>query len=124
MIDPITCMAIAIYFEARGEGDHGQVLVAETIMNRVHSPRYPDNICDVVMQKDQFSFYWDGKSETIRDKVAYVKSIIYAGIVVVMKLEPELPNVCHYARSDIDPYWAVDMQAYLVGNHVFYNGGC
>ena len=39
MIDALTCMAVAIYFEARGEPINGQLLVAETIINRVADER-------------------------------------------------------------------------------------
>ena len=38
----VACIAMAIYFEARSEPLDGQVAVANTIMNRVASPRFPD----------------------------------------------------------------------------------
>ena len=46
----IVCIAMAIYFEARSEPLEGQVAVANTIMNRVHSPYFPDTPCEVVKQ--------------------------------------------------------------------------
>lgn len=44
------CLAEALYFEARGESLQGQFAVAEVIMNRVDSPRFPGSICGVVNQ--------------------------------------------------------------------------
>src|SRR3954453_10045701 len=50
----IACLALNVYFEARGEPEAGQYAVAEVTMNRVASPYYPDTVCDVVYQKN-----WD-----------------------------------------------------------------
>ncbi|MEY2909484.1 MAG: hypothetical protein RLZZ602_2007, partial [Pseudomonadota bacterium] len=50
MISTLTCLAVAIYFEARGESIDGQMLVAETIINRVADERWPDTVCEVVKQ--------------------------------------------------------------------------
>ena len=41
----VVCIAMAIYFEARSEPLDGQVAVANTIMNRVASPKFPDTPC-------------------------------------------------------------------------------
>ena len=45
-----TCLALAIYFEARSEPVVGQLAVAQVVLNRVVDERHPDNICDVVME--------------------------------------------------------------------------
>lgn len=42
------CLAEALYHEARGESVKGQFAVAEVILNRVDSARFPDSICGVV----------------------------------------------------------------------------
>ena len=47
----VACIAMAIYFEARSEPLDGQVAVANTIMNRVASPRFPDTPCEVVQTR-------------------------------------------------------------------------
>jgi hypothetical protein len=57
----ITCMALAIYFEARGESHKGQVAVGEVIMNRTRSPKYPSSACGVLLQRGQFSFMRRGE---------------------------------------------------------------
>jgi len=53
--DEIMCMATAIYHEARGEPIMGQVAVGYVILNRKVSDRYPDTICEVVYQPNQFT---------------------------------------------------------------------
>jgi spore germination cell wall hydrolase CwlJ-like protein len=50
------CLASAVYFEARGESLEGQLAVAEVVLNRTRSGRYPTSICGVVEQPWQFSF--------------------------------------------------------------------
>lgn len=44
------CLAQNIYFEARGEGINGMTAVGAITLNRVHSPDFPNTICDVVFQ--------------------------------------------------------------------------
>ena len=81
MTEALFCLAMAIYFEARGEPMVGQVAVAQVVINRVTDYRYPDDVCAVVKEgyyyswdknkpikdKCQFSFWCDGKPETIND---------------------------------------------------------
>src|SRR5262245_39084047 len=44
------CLADAIYHEARSETEAGQMAVAEVVLNRVNSGKYPNSICGVVYQ--------------------------------------------------------------------------
>ena len=53
-IQNLTCLALNVYHEARGEPTAGQYAVAKVTMNRVASKHYPDTICQVVFQKN-----WD-----------------------------------------------------------------
>ena len=48
--DDFTCLVEAIYHEARSEPLMGMIAVANTILNRVYSKRYPNTICSVVHQ--------------------------------------------------------------------------
>lgn len=49
-----TCAAFAVWTEARGEPLRGQVAVAEVILARQASPDYPEDLCEIVMEPDQF----------------------------------------------------------------------
>ena len=52
--EEIESLAFVIYHEARGEDLTSQQLVGEVILNRVESENFPDSICDVIYQKNQF----------------------------------------------------------------------
>jgi spore germination cell wall hydrolase CwlJ-like protein len=49
VISPLLCVAMAVYFEARGESQvAGLIAIAEVIENRVQDSRFPDDHCSVV----------------------------------------------------------------------------
>ena len=61
----LTCLAKAVYYEARGESAEGQAAVAQVVINRTHRRSYPSNVCGVVFQGVnqggcQFSFVCNG----------------------------------------------------------------
>ena len=57
----VDCLARNVYYEARGESLAGQYAVAEVTMNRKASLGYPKTVCDVVYQRDAFS--WTGQED-------------------------------------------------------------
>ena len=64
----LDCLTQAVYYEARGEPREGQVGVAQVVMNRVNSGRYPASVCAVVFQGAgrpgcQFSFACEGNRQ-------------------------------------------------------------
>lgn len=71
MYTELDCLALNIYHEARGEGRAGMIAVAEVTIRRTLSKRFPNTICKVVKQRNQFSWYWDGKSDHPLDEVLY-----------------------------------------------------
>jgi len=132
--DSLSCLAEAVYFEARSESFVAQLAVANVVLQRVQSERYPDKICDVVRQgstwkgnpvknKCHFSYWCDGKPETIANVDAYAEAVNVAGLamkgVVLMLTE----GATHYHASYVLPYWALDERFSILGqidNHVFY----
>ena len=119
MIDPITCLAIAIYFEARGELPAGQAAVAHVIMNRVESTRYPGDVCAVIKQKHQFSFYWDGKSDRPGNTRAYMQAVLVALAVVDGDIPDPTGGATHYHADYVAPGWGLPLTA-RIGRHLFY----
>jgi spore germination cell wall hydrolase CwlJ-like protein len=98
-------------------------MVANTIINRVESVRYPDKVCDVVMQKNQFSFYWDGKTEGVYEKEAWTVAIKLAEWS--LEHHPSYYEGCHYHADYVRPNWAMAFKPVIYeGVHVFYSGGC
>ncbi|MBM3606243.1 MAG: cell wall hydrolase [Alphaproteobacteria bacterium] len=51
----LECMERAMYFESNRSSRDGMVAVGSVVMNRVASRQYPDTICGVVGQKNQFA---------------------------------------------------------------------
>jgi len=121
----VMCLALNIYFEARGEDMLGQLAVAEVTLNRVESSRYPDNVCDVVWQHKQFSWTHDGKSDKPKDARAWAEAQRIARIALS---ENEMAvvgdGVTHYHASYVSPYWASSYERVAkVGKHIFYRKG-
>lgn len=56
--------------EAGGEDQDGKLLVANVVLNRVNSEKFPDTVVDVVMQREkgvaQFSPTVDGRYQSVR----------------------------------------------------------
>jgi len=131
MINSIACIAMAIYFEARSEPLDGQVAVANTIMNRVESPKFPDTPCEVVQQgrtwnghmlrnQCHFSYYCDGKPEVIVDQGAYTLALSIA--VNWPNLVDITSGATYYHRDDVQPYWTESLKiSRKIGRHIFYN---
>jgi len=133
MITPaLMCVAIAVYFEARGEPGAGQVAVAQVIRNRIEDPRYPDNACDVVKQgyywqgnpvrnKCQFSFYCDGKSDDPKNKQAWYNALYIADLSAFA--EDTTNGATHYHSTKVFPEWASNGEITTkINKHIFYTG--
>jgi|TARA_R100000329_G_scaffold151250_1_gene146608 spore germination cell wall hydrolase CwlJ-like protein len=135
MLTELACMATAIYFEARGEPMVGQVAVAQVIMSRVNDERYPDTVCDVVKQgyyyswdktipirdKCQFSFWCDGKPETIKDEDAYFWATEVAQAVMVGTLYDTTQGATHYHAYYVQPSWSKKFtRTVRINDHIFY----
>ena len=119
MITTLTCMAVAIYFEARSEPIDGQMLVAETILNRVADERWPDTACEVVKQPHQFSFYSDGKSDRPRDMEAYTTAVLVAQ--EALDGHHLHTGALYYHTTAVRPIWRHALEPIgLVGDHIFY----
>ncbi len=126
----LRCLAQNIYFEARGESLHGQLAVALVTMNRVRSPKYPNDVCQVVWQRRQFSWTHDGKSDRPRDMVAWRRALQIAEFVYhkYNKLPEQARKAVditngalfYYAPKLAQPYWARHKQVTAkIGGHIF-----
>ena len=121
------CLALNVYFEARGEVPDAQYMIAEVVMERAYSKGYPKDICDVVWQEGQFSWTSDGKSDKPKDDVSWLQAQIVANTVLLYGSEYNT-GATHYATRDAHPWWAKDKDMEVVGmygNHIFYRWkGC
>jgi spore germination cell wall hydrolase CwlJ-like protein len=119
------CLAVAVYFESRGEPIEGQLAVAQVVMNRVQDRRWPNTICGVVQQRTaascQFSYVCDPRKDQPRDRrswgIAKAVALIAAG-----GAWPDLTNgATHFHATRVNPAWNdIYRRTKTVGTHVFY----
>ena len=121
------CLAQAIYFEARSETIEGQFAVGRVVLNRVNDARYPDTICGVVFQNQnwvdrcQFSFACDAFSDNPYEKASWKMARRIANLVQSDWLPDDLGAATHYHADYVSPGWANRMdKTASVGRHIFY----
>ena len=123
MISALTCMAVAIYFEASGEPLAGQLAVGNVIINRVMDERYPDDVCEVITQGKLGSFYCDGLSDTPKDEAAFRYAIDIASNILGGVWFDPTDGATHYHSIDVAPSWAkTKVRIVRIENHIFYKG--
>ncbi|HNS87519.1 MAG TPA: cell wall hydrolase [Parvularculaceae bacterium] len=123
-----TCLAQAIYYEARSERRVGQLAVADVVLNRVASPVYPDTICEVVFQGSerknlgcQFSFTCDGSMKARLNERKWREAEMLAGAVLAGIRKPVSRYATHYHADYVSPPWADTLTpTAVIGTHKFY----
>jgi|TARA_R110000803_G_scaffold152009_4_gene217077 spore germination cell wall hydrolase CwlJ-like protein len=126
----LDCMASNIYFEAATQSRIGKIAVAQVTMNRVRSPLFPNSVCDVVYQGPknpkntrlcQFSWFCDGKPDTIRSKRVWRESVYIAKSVILGGVPDITLMATHYHANYVNPWWAKKMRLTVsYGDHIFY----
>ena len=116
------CLANAVYFEARGESLEGQLAVAEVVMNRARSGRYPTTWCAVVTQRAQFSFVRSGIIPAAdRNSGAWRRAVAIARIAQRGTTRMLAPNVLWYHANYVAPAWGRRLsRSSVIGAHIFY----
>lgn len=124
--DPdLTCLAQAVYFEARGEPFSGQIAVAQVVHNRMlaRSKTY----CEVVFEGShrrnacQFSFACDGKSDTPEDLVSWERALKLSTLVKSGYMRDLSGNATFYHANYVSPSWSQQLEKTAnIGNHIFY----
>lgn len=124
--DELKCLALNIYFESRGESSLGQRAVAWATFNRVDSPIYPNTVCDVVWQDNQFSWTHDGKSDKPKDLLSwmialYVALDVYKDHIRGYSFNDPTKGSTMFHASYMTPDWADDfVKIACIDNHIFY----
>ncbi len=121
------CLSEALYFEARGETVKGLFAVAEVIMNRVASPRFPGSVCGVINQGTgakyacQFTYTCDGRPEEIHEPASWARVGKVAKVMVSGAPRPLTKGATHYHTTAVRPNWSkVYTHTASIGDHVFY----
>ena len=121
------CLAQAIYHEARSETYAGQLAVAEVVMNRVASRRYPNSVCGVVFQGHkrrtgcQFTFTCDGSLKSGEHGLPWAQSQKLAWKVMFGLNDNVSDSATHYHAVYVNPVWAKRLKRTVkIGRHIFY----
>ena len=134
----LMCLALNVYFEARSDTMTGQYAVAQVVINRVQSSKFPDDVCSVVKQSRndgtcQFSWYCDGKKDIIwatymngdviqENMTAWRDSIHVALFMMSGNMKDDITKgaVFYYNPHIANPAWgAIYDETITIGNHRF-----
>ena len=120
--EELDCLARNIYFESRNQPLAGRLAVGQVTMNRVDSPKFPNTVCDVVMQggerlhRCQFSWYCDGEIDYPSDEIRFREASDLA--ITVYVREGALWYHANYIKQ---PNWARSKTITVkINEHIFY----
>lgn len=116
-------LALCVWREARGESLLGQLLVAQTVENRVQDARWPDSYVSVITQRLQFSAFNANDPNTLlfpsESDSAWVNCVAAADFV--LNAPTPLTRANHYHTIGVSPAWKRDDKIVnREGAHVFY----
>lgn len=128
----ITCLALNVYHEARGEPLMGQVAVALVTMNRAADD--PSKVCSVVTERKQFS-WTNGLVVKINgmpllkpagmptNEAAWNRALGVAQVVLSGWMIDVTHGANFYHATRVSPNWRSAMgQTKVIGKHIFYRG--
>lgn len=115
----IQCLAGAIYFESKGEPLSGQLAVADVIINRSKSGRFPEDICDVVTQRGQFGFVRGGRIPDINEDSRYYRTAVaVAKVALAEAWDGEAERALYFNRGRAPASGLTKVAS--IGNHIFW----
>lgn len=123
------CLAEAVYWEARGEPERGQIGVAQVVLNRAVSGFYPRDICGVVYQNAhrylacQFTFACEGRRSLVPTEAGpwALARRVAADMLYGRAWLPDVGHATHYHANYVRPWWARSMnRLQTIGVHIFY----
>lgn len=116
--EAIVCLALNIYFEARGESDLGRRAVAYATVNRTKDN---NQVCKVINEPGQFS--WLPAKKPIKEKKAFedAKKLAKEVIEDTERLKDPTAGATYFHHEGVHPRWSYKFKRTLkVGKHVFY----
>jgi spore germination cell wall hydrolase CwlJ-like protein len=124
--DEQQCLALAMYWEARGEGRKGMIAVGWTVLNRSRNEHFPASPCEVIYQggergRCQFSWWCDGKSDRPQNRDSWTRArIIAAELLTDPPRDPTGGALFYHSRSIPVPWKRRRVRTARIGNHIFY----
>ena len=116
----LNCLAIGVYYESKGEPLEGQLAVAEVILNRAKSGRFPSSVCGVLTQRGQFSFVRGGRLvQPPASARAWKTALAVAQVARDDAWDSRVSNALFFHARYVSPGWR-RARVGSVGNHIFY----
>lgn len=118
------CLALTLYFEARGEGRDGMVAVGWIVLNRIRTPGFPGTPCAVIRQGGetppcQFSWWCDGKSDRPREARSWQSAQLIAAELLRDPPPDPTAGALYFHHSGARAPWKRE-RTVEIGRHVFY----
>jgi len=112
------CLASAIWHEAGNQPKEGRIAVAEVVLTRTRSGKYPKRPCAVVAQKQQFSFVVKGIVPSV--PIEHVDEIMeIAKGVVEGTMRSRVRGAMWFHATYSHPNWNI-RRVGQIGEHIFY----
>lgn len=119
----VFCLAKNIFHEAGIEDRMGKYAVAQVTLNRIKNPKYPSTVCDVVMDRKQFSWANDRKirwthpkGKTWEESKQIAEKVLAEGYRV-----KGLEHANYYHADYVKPFWKKpEAKIAQIGTHIFY----
>lgn len=122
----LRCLALNIYWEARGEPQDGLAAVAHVTLNRVGTEGFPNTICGVVHQGGQegpcqFHWYCDDRADDPQPGAHWAEAQDTA-LRAAKSGEPDPTNgALYFHNRTLKPGWAqARIGTRIIGQHVFF----
>ena len=123
----LTCLTMAVYYEAGNQGPDGEAAVAQVVLNRVRHPLFPKSVCGVVFQGSslptgcQFTFTCDGSLGRRPSQAGWKQAARVAERALDGYVEANVGEATHYHTVWVVPYWQSSVvKLAQIGAHVFY----
>lgn len=114
------CLAEAIYFESRGEGPEGMAAIAYTVLNRTVVRKL--QICSVIHQPGQFSYYNPHRHRPIYEAESWIQSAVISLYAQLGVISNPIGNATSYNTTKMASWVKSDGMIFTqkINHHYFY----
>ena len=122
----VRCLALSMYWEAKGQGHEGMLAVGSVVLNRMRSDEFPDSACEVVFEGGetppcQFSWWCDGKSDTPTEAKPWKLAQELAREMLANPPADPTGGALFFHSEDIPKPWKKERtRTAQVGGHIYY----
>lgn len=124
----LQCLTNALYYEAGNEPEEGQRAIAQVILNRIASGRWPASVCGTIYQGTeradrlcQFTFSCDGSMARIPDAAKWSRARAVAVRALSGETFAPAGLATFYHTLAVHPPWSASVRPVaVIGAHIFY----